>query len=106
MIGADQAREPEQAQLILTGGFEFAGGANPMEVPVEPDLQQQAGRVGRTAFGGGRHRETEGGQLELIDELTQKAGGMIGGHPVFKRRGKQKLLAVFGSNGLTHRETV
>jgi hypothetical protein len=58
--------------------------------------------VGRAAFDGHGHRKTQDGQIELIHELAQEAGGMIGRHPVFQGRRKKKLLSVIGCDGLGH----
>jgi hypothetical protein len=32
VIGSDEAAQPEQRQMIATGRFEFAGGADAMEI--------------------------------------------------------------------------
>ena len=49
-----------------------------------------------------KYRKTQRGKIELIDELAQKTGRMILRHPVFQRRGKEKLLAVIRTNRLCH----
>jgi hypothetical protein len=98
VIGLEQAAQPGQRQDFGTGGFEFAAGADAEVVAVEPDFEQQTGRIGRAAVIAGGHGEVERGQIELIDELAQEAHGMIGAHPVFEGRGKQELLSVIGSD--------
>jgi hypothetical protein len=97
VIGCNQTGEPEQREVFAAGGFELACRAQTMEVAVEPDFEQEARRIRRTALDGGGNDETQGGQIELVDELAQKARGMIGGDPVFERRRKKKLLSVVGA---------
>src|SRR6202790_5911226 len=88
--------------MFRTGGLQFAGRTNPMEVTVKPDFQQQAWRVGRTTFHGGGRRKTQRGQFKLFDKLADKAGRMVGGHPIFQGRWKKKLLAVIGTYRFCH----
>ncbi len=102
VVGLNQARQPQQREVLAAGCFQFAGRANPMEISVEPDFQKQTKGVGRTAFNGCRNHETQGGQIQLLHKLPQEAGRMIDGHPVFQRRWKQKLLPVIRTDGLCH----
>jgi hypothetical protein len=97
VVGLDQARQPEQRKMFPAGRFELARGADAMEVAVEPDLQEQARRVGGTAFHSGGHEETQGRQIQLLDKLPQKTSRMIRRHPLFQRRGKKELLSVIGA---------
>lgn len=66
MVRRNEAAEPEQRQMVTAGGFEFAGGPDAMEIAVEPDLQEQAWMLGRTAFNGDGQSKTQRGQIELI----------------------------------------
>jgi len=78
-VGADQAGPPQQRQVLTAGGFQFTGGTKAMEVAVEPDLQEQARGLGRTALASGRPSQAQGGPIQLIDKLAQEAGRVIGG---------------------------
>ena len=70
--------------------FQFAGGADAVEIAVEPDFQEQARMIGRPAIDGHRHGKAEGGQIELLDKFAQKPDGVIAGHPIFERRGGER----------------
>jgi len=74
-----------------------------MKVAVKPDFQRQAWRVRRAAFSARREGEPQGGQIQLIDKLAQKAGRVIAGHQVFQGRRKKELLSVIGSDRLSPR---
>ena len=64
--------------MIAAGGLQLARGAEALEVTVEPDFQKQARGKGRAALGGRGQGKTQGGQVELLDELAQEARRMIG----------------------------
>ncbi len=72
VIGSDEAAQLEQPQMIATGGFEFAGGADAMEIAREPDLEQQTRLERRTALGSGRHGEVEGRQVHLLAQPARR----------------------------------
>ena len=103
VIGLDQARQPEQREMFAASDLQFAGRTNPVVVAVKPNLQEQARMVRRTAFHGCGHDKAQGGQIQLLDKLTQETRRVIGRHPVFERGWKKKLLAVVGSDWLCHR---
>ena len=106
VIGGDEAGQPEQREMFGAGGLQFAGRAEVLKVTVEPDFEQQAGRVRRAAFDGGGHGKAQGRQIELIDKLAQEAGRVIGGHPVLQGGRKEKLLTIVGSDGLGHGDRI
>ena len=103
VIGPDQAGEPEQREMFAAGGLQFAGRTDPVVVAVKPDLQEQARMVRRAAFHSGRQGESQRGQIQLVHKLAQETRRVIGGHTVFERGWKKKLLAVVGSDWLCHR---
>jgi hypothetical protein len=102
VVGSDQTRQPDQGKMLAAGRFQPARAAQAVKIAIEPDFQQQARRIGRAAFAPRGNDKAQGGQIQLIDKLTQKTGGMIGRHPVFKSRRKEELLSVIGSDGLSH----
>ena len=102
VVGGQEAAQPDQREDFAAGGFEPARGANAEKVAVEPDFEQEAGGVGRTALGGGGDDEVEGGQVELLDEFAQEAHGVVGGHPVLQGGRKEKLLAVIRRDDVRH----
>jgi len=103
VIGADQAGQPQQRQVLATGGFQFARGTETVKIAIEPDFQEQTRRGGRTAFAGRRHDKAQGGQIQLDDKLARKAGRVIQRHPVLQGGREKEWLSVIRGDGLSHK---
>src|ERR1700731_1743574 len=97
------AQQPDDLDVAMTFGLKTAARPNPVEIAVDIELQEIAGRVAGTAR---RLRldplETGGLQIKPIDEGIDEADGVVDADVIVNRLGQKQELRTIEPGNVRH----
>jgi hypothetical protein len=103
MIGAGVAAQDPKGDVLMTSAFDLAGGADPGAVGVQQHGQQHPGLVGGPAVPIGPIGLEERAKVELVDDVEDEPGQVVGRQPVADIGWEQEgLVAVAGKEVVGH----
>jgi hypothetical protein len=103
MIGRAVAGKDAEGEVLVAASFDLAGGADPGAVGVQQHGQQHPGLVGGPAVPVGPIGLEERAKLELVHDVQDEPGQVVGRQPVAHIGWEQeRLVAVAGTEVVGH----
>jgi hypothetical protein len=92
MVGELVAGKDAEREVLAAAPLDLPGGPHPDRVGVQQHTEQRLGLVGGMAVPVGTIGAQEWTEVELVDDVKDEPGQMIGGQPVAQVRGQQERL--------------